>query len=66
MSDIHLDLIELIKNNLVIFGKSIYENKGSFVIVCPHSFDEELNIVPTVQEAFDLIEMEEIERQLDF
>ena len=30
-----------------------------------HCFDENLNIVPTLQEAYDFIDMEEIERQLE-
>lgn len=44
--------------------------KKSFVIVTDKvSIDEspeELSIVPTLQEAYDIIEMEEIERDLDF
>jgi hypothetical protein len=36
------------------------------VVVSNYSFDETLNIVPTLQEAQDFIEMEEIERQLEF
>ncbi len=44
--------------------------KRSFVIVTNKiSFDEvpgEITIVPTLQEAYDLVEMEEIERDLDF
>ena len=39
--------------------------KGSFVIVCEFSFNDDLIIVPTLQEAYDYIEMEEIERQLE-
>ena len=66
MSDVTSEVIELIKNNLITFGQSIDSKKGSFVIVSIHQFDENLNIVPTMQEAFDYIEMEEIERQLDF
>ena len=50
----------------VKFGQSIYAKKGSFVVVSKVSFEENLNIVPTMQEAFDFVEMEEIERQLDF
>ncbi len=42
----------------------------SFVIVTDKiSYDEvpdEITIVPTLQEAYDLVEMEEIERDLDF
>ena len=66
MSDVTAEVIESIKNNLITFGQSIDSKKGSFVIVSTHQFDENLNIVPTMQEAFDYIEMEEIERQLDF
>jgi len=66
MSNVTSEVIEIIKNNLITFGQSIDSKKGSFVIVSTHQFDENLNIVPTMQEAFDYIEMEEIERQLDF
>ena len=66
MSDVTLEVVEFIKNNLITFGQSIDRKKGSFVVVSTHQFDENLNIVPTMQEAFDYIEMEEIERQLDF
>ena len=66
MSDVTSEVIELIKNNLITFGQSIDQKKSSFVIVSTHQFDENLNIVPTMQEAFDYIEMEDIERQLDF
>ena len=66
MSDVTLEVVEFIKNNLITFGQSIDSKKGSFVIVSTHQFDDNLNIVPTMQEAFDYIEMEEIERQLDF
>ena len=66
MSNVTTEVVEFIKNNLITFGQSIDPKKGSFVIVSTHQFDENLNIVPTMQEAFDYIEMEEIERQLDF
>ena len=66
ISDVTAEMIEIIKNNLITFGQSIDPKKGSFVIVSTHQFDENLNIVPTMQEAFDYIEMEDIERQLDF
>ena len=48
------------------FGASVSKNKGTFVMVSKYSFDETLNIAPTLQEAQDFIEMEEIERQIDF
>ena len=66
MRDVNVEVIEVIKNNLLTFGQSIYDKKGSFVLVTSCNFNEELNIVPTIQEAFDFIEMEEIERQLEF
>jgi len=65
MLDVNSEVIHLIKNNLIKFGESIYKRKGSFVVVSKVSFDDDLNIVPTIQEAFDFIEMEEIERQLE-
>ena len=45
------------------------EQKKSFVIVADVDFDEiseEIIVVPTIQEGFDIIEMEEIERDLGF
>ncbi len=60
-----VDVAESIRNKFITFGKSISEINGSFVIVCEFSFDENLTIVPTLQEAYDYIEMEEIERQLE-
>ena len=62
--DIHT--LHSIKNNLTKFEASVSKNKGTFVVVSNYSFDETLNIVPTLQEAQDFIEMEEIERQLEF
>ena len=62
--DIHT--LHSIKNNLTKFEASVSKNKGTFVVVSKYSFDETLNIVPTLQEAQDFIEMEEIERQIDF
>lgn len=53
-----------ITNKFITFDESISKVHGSFVIVCEFSFDERLTIVPTLQEAYDYIEMEEIERQL--
>jgi len=46
------------------------EDKHSFVLVC-NAIDlddtpEEIVVVPTLQEAFDIIEMEEMERDLGF
>tara|TARA_B100000767_G_C19286102_1_gene337456 strand:+ start:39 stop:332 length:294 start_codon:yes stop_codon:yes gene_type:complete len=58
------DLAENIKNKFIIFANNISKMNGSFVVVCEFYFDEELTIVPSLQEAYDYIEMEEIERQL--
>ena len=59
------DLAENIKDKFTIFAKSISKINGSFVIVCEFSFEEELTIVPTIQEAYDYIEMDEMQRQLE-
>ena len=59
------DLAEKIKNKFSIFAGSILKMNGSFVIVCEFSFEEDLTIVPTLQEAYDYIEMDEMERQLE-
>ena len=50
--------------NFTNFGKEVVA-KNSFVIICQIEFSEDFPIVPTLQEAFDMIELEEIERQLD-
>ena len=50
--------------NFTNFGKEVVA-KSSFVIICQMEFSEDFSIVPTLQEAFDVIELEEIERQLD-
>ena len=62
---VNLDVVERITNKFITFGQSISAINGSFVIVCEFSFDENLTIVPTLQEAYDYIEMEEMERQLE-
>ena len=55
-------------NDFLLLSKQHKASKHSFVIVSPLvNIDEapaELTIVPTLQEAFDIIEMEEIERDL--
>ena len=66
LSDVEINTLNSIKNNLIRFGISVSKNKGTFVVVSKYSFDDTLNIAPTLQEAQDFIEMEEIERQLDF
>ena len=59
------NLAEKIKNKFIIFANSISKMNGSFVVVCEFSFEDELTIVPTLQEAYDYIEMDEMERQLE-
>jgi|TARA_B100000959_G_scaffold186792_1_gene195361 hypothetical protein len=66
LRDVDIEVLEIIKKNLTKFANTVLVNKGSFVVVSNISFDEKLNIVPTLQEAQDFIEMEEIERQLEF
>ena len=65
LSGVNLEVIEKLKDKFITFAKTTSYSKGSFVIVCECSFDENLIIVPTLQEAYDYIEMEEIERQLE-
>ena len=65
LSDVDISVIDLLKDKFITFEKIVYKNNGSFVIVCSINFDEDLNIVPTLQEAYDFIDMEEIERQLE-
>jgi hypothetical protein len=52
------------------FAKNHKKNKQSFVIVISdidfNKVSDKINIVPTLQEAHDIIEMEEIERDLGF
>ena len=40
-------------NKFIIFGKNISNSNGSFVIVCEFAFDDDLVVVPTLQEAYD-------------
>ena len=65
LRNVDVDLINNIKDKFITFGESIDKKNSSFLIVCNFSFDDNLNIVPTLQEAYDFIEMEEIERQLN-
>ena len=62
---VSLEVANSIKDKFLIFDKNIYNSKGSFVIVCDFSFDDDLTIVPTMQEAYDYVEMVEIEKQLE-
>ena len=65
LSGVSVNVLESIRNKFITFDESISLVNGSFVIVCEFSFDDSLTIVPTLQEAYDYIEMEEIERQLE-
>ncbi|HUH26518.1 MAG TPA: hypothetical protein VLY87_07810 [Flavobacterium sp.] len=63
---------EVRPSTVLLFEETAREqmtNKKSFVIVADIDFDEiddAIIVVPTLQEAFDIIEMEEIERDLGF
>ncbi|MGY5351532.1 ribonuclease Z [Wenyingzhuangia sp. IMCC45533] len=57
-------------NELAQYAEAQAENNNSFVIVIPtfdaDVFDEELNVVPTLTEAEDIIDMDEMTRDLGF
>jgi len=59
------DILEFLE-----FSNSHRKSKHSFVIVCNQldsdEVPEELMMVPTLQEAHDIVEMEEMERDLGF
>ena len=40
------------------------KNKKSLVVVSSDLIDKQVNVVPTLSEAYDIIELEEIERDL--
>lgn len=63
--DVDISTLLNMKENLIKFAAAVEKEKGTFVIVSSISFDEFLNIVPTLQEALDFVEMEEIERELN-
>ena len=65
LSGVNIEVAESVTNKFITFGNSISAINGSFIIVCDFFFDDTLTIVPTLQEAYDYIEMEEIERQLE-
>ena len=46
------------------FGKNLVQN-NSFVMISNQFLHDEFLVVPTLQEAFDIIEMEDIERSLN-
>ena len=62
---VSLEVAGSIKNKFITFADSISDMNGSFVIVCEFSFADDLVIVPTLQEAYDYIEMDEMARQLE-
>ena len=65
LTNVELSVSDIVKEKFIKFDEIIYNNKGSFVIVSLINFNDDLNIVPSLQEAYDFIEMEEIERQLN-
>lgn len=67
------DKIAVSKQDFLLFldfSENKKENGTSFVLVNTtvniDDFPENFNICPTIQEAEDILEMEEIERELDF
>ena len=62
---VSVEVAENIKNKFITFANSVSAMNGSFVIVCEFSFDDDLTVVPTLQEAYDYIEMDEMARQLE-
>tara|TARA_B100001175_G_C19294370_1_gene535079 strand:+ start:425 stop:739 length:315 start_codon:yes stop_codon:yes gene_type:complete len=68
-SNIIIDLSNVVFNGFLNLLKTFSKkhNHKSFVIVSENiDYDkDDLNIIPTIQEAFDYIEMEEIERDLN-
>ena len=62
---VSVEVAENIKNKFITFANSVSAMNGSFVIVCDFSFDDDLTIVPTLQEAYDYIEMDDMTRQLE-
>ena len=62
---VSVEVAENIKNKFITFANSVSAMNGSFVIVCDFSFDDDLTIVPTLQEAYDYIEMDDMARQLE-
>ena len=64
IGEMNQSLFEQISNKLLIFGADIKRRGGSLVIVSKVVFSDNFNVVATIQEAYDFIELEEIERQL--
>ena len=58
-------LFQDIRNKLLTFGNKVKNLGGSFVVVSNSIKDVDFDIIPSIQEAYDFIEMEEIEKQLN-
>ena len=65
LTSVSLETIKLVKDKFITFEKNIKKMNGSFVIVSDINFNNDLIIVPTIKEAYDYIELEEIEKQLN-
>ena len=65
LRNVSLETIQAIKDKFITFGNNIKQTNGSFVIVYDVNFNNDLIIVPTIQEAYDYIEIEEIKKQLN-
>jgi hypothetical protein len=72
VNDFNFNIIINLDNlNDISFLTKIYnlldllkKNKKSLVVVSSNLIDKQVNIVPTLPEAYDIIELEEIERDL--
>jgi hypothetical protein len=59
-----LDINEFYLTKFAKFGKNLV-NTNSFVMISNQCHYDDFLIVPTLQEAFDIIELEDIERSLN-
>lgn len=72
VNDFNFNIIINLDNlNNISFLTKIYnlldllkKNKKSLVVVSSDLIDKQVNVVPTLPEAYDIIELEEIERDL--
>ena len=72
VNDFNFNIIINLDNlNNISFLTKIYnlldllkKNKKSLVVVSSNLIDKQVNVVPTLPEAYDIIELEEIERDL--
>ena len=72
VNDFNFNIIINLDNlNNISFLTKIYnlldllkKNKKSLVVVSSYLIDKQVNVVPTLSEAYDIIELEEIERDL--